>query len=247
MNFRKIILVAIIGICASCVSCCVNFMINAGNSRCQIKGNGNVITSEKNVSAFDKVSVGVSAVVRFHSSQEYRTVVSVDENLEEYVEIFTQNNMLNIRTKSGGNYDFSNFQVDVYCPILIGISMSGSGSFENMEKITTSTFKATLSGSGKIKITVDCESFSAGVTGSGKIIVGGNTKDANISISGSGQFRGDEFNISNATVRVSGSGCINVCVADNLKAKISGSGRINYRGEPNIDSKISGSGRIRKM
>ena len=58
---------------------------------------------------FNKIRIGSGAVVRFHASQEFRTVVSVDENLEEYVEVFTQNDVLNIRTKSGGNYNFTAF------------------------------------------------------------------------------------------------------------------------------------------
>ena len=239
MSKKIIWIAAIIGIYVGCVSCCVTFPIT-------IKGNGNVVTSEKTVSAFDKIRVSNSAVVRFHASQEYRAVVTVDENLDEYVEIVTKNNVLNIGTKSG-SYSFTKFQVDVYCPVLTGVSMSGSGNFENMDKITTSTFETSVSGSGRIKVTIDCENFSARISGSGGITTNGNSKDADIVISGSGQFSGNEFNIKNATVRVSGSGNVSICVTDNLTANISGSGGINYRGEPKIDSKVSGSGRIRKL
>ena len=239
MNNKIIWVAAVIGIFAGCVSCCVTFPT-------RIKGNGNVVTSEKTVSAFDKIRVSNSAVVRFHASQEYRAVVTVDENLDEYVEIVTGNNVLNIGTESG-SYSFTKFQVDVYCPVLTGVSMSGSGNFENVDKITTSTFETSISGSGRIKVTIDCENFSAKISGSGGITAIGNGKDADIVISGSGRFNGNEFNINNAIVRISGSGNANVCVTDNLNVTISGSGGINYRGEPKIDSKVSGSGRIKKL
>jgi len=236
MGSKRLILVAaIIGIFVGCVSCFK-----------AIKGNGSLVTSDKTVSAFEKIKVSSSAEVRFHASQEYRTVITVDENLNEFVEVDVKNNVLNIGTKSG-SYSFTKFSVDVYCPVLTGVSMSGSGSFENMDKITVSTFESAVSGSGRIKLTVECEKFSANISGSGRITVTGNSKDADIGISGSGQFQGNEFTINNATVRVSGSGNINTCVTDNLQATISGSGEINYRGEPKIDSKVSGSGRIRKL
>lgn len=234
---KKVILFAmIIGIFAISVSCAFNV----------ITGNGSLVTSEKTVSTFEKIKVSSSAAVRFHASQEYRVVITVDENLNEYVEIEAENNVLSIGTKSG-SYSFTKFSVDVYCPVLTGVSMSGSGNFENTDKITVSSFESAVSGSGKINVTVECESFSATISGSGRINSTGNSKDANIVISGSGQFNGNDFTINNATVRVSGSGNMNISVTDNLKANISGSGGITYRGEPKIDSNVSGSGRIRKM
>ena len=238
MSSKKIIWVtAIIGIFACCVSC---------TSFLPIKGNGNLVTSEKTVSEFEKINVSGSAEVRFHASQEYRAVVTVDENLDEYVEIVTKNNVLNIGTKSG-SYSFTKFLVDIYCPILTAASVSGSGSFKNMEKITVSTFETAVSGSGKIAAEVECESFSARISGSGNIMVTGNSQNADIGISGSGKFSGDEFLIKDATVRISGSGNVDVHVTDNLKANISGSGGITYRGEPKTDTNVSGSGRIKKL
>jgi len=238
MNNKIILFAAAIGIFAACVSC---------TSFLPMRGNGNLVTSEKTFSEFEKINVSGSAEVRFHESQEYRAVVTVDENLEEYVEIFTRNNQLNIGTKNGYSCSFTKYLVDVYCPALTGVLITGSGSFENRDDIVVSTFGTTVTGSGKVKITVECENFSAKITGSGKIMVAGNSNDANITITGSGKFSGSDFRINNANVHISGSGSIDVHVTDNLKANISGSGGINYRGEPRIDSKVTGSGRIRKM
>jgi len=231
-----VVLAFIIGVFAGCVACGFNV----------IKGNGNLLTSEKYVSAFEKIHVSNSANVRFHSSSEYRVVVTTDENLDEYVEIVTKNNVLNIGTKSG-SYSFSKFLVELYCPTLTGISMSGSGSFESVDKITTSTFDTSVSGSGKIEGNIECEKFYARISGSGRIIITGSSKDADIGISGSGKFNGSDFIVNNATVRINSSGNVDVHTTDNLKANISGSGNINYRGEPKTDTNVSGSGRIRKM
>jgi hypothetical protein len=190
------------------------------------RGNGNLVTSQKSVSAFDKISCAGSAEIRFHSSDEYRAVITVDENLDEYVEISTNNGVLNIGTKKGYNCSFTKFLVEVYCPILTGASMTGSGSI-----------------AGK----TESDSSSAKITGSGSIVISGTSKDADITITGSGNFNGNGFNIKNASVKITGSGNANISVEDNLKANITGSGGIKYRGEPKVDSKVTGSGRITKI
>jgi hypothetical protein len=236
---NKIIFIAVVICIFACCMSCVSIL--------PIKGNGNLKTSEVTASPFEKINCGGSAEIRFHTGESYRAVVTIDENLEEYVEISANNNVLNVRTKNGYNISPTRFTVEVYCPILTGVSMSGSGSFSGVDKIIASAFETSVSGSGKIEGTVECDNYSSKISGSGKITISGNSSDANMSISGSGNFNGNDLNLRNATVTVSGSGSANIWVTDNLKARISGSGNINYKGEPRVDSSVSGSGRIRKM
>ncbi|MDR1761879.1 MAG: DUF2807 domain-containing protein [Bacteroidales bacterium] len=236
---NKLSLIAILFImCAACVSCVDNLI--------PIKGNGKLVTSERNVSGFQKIDVSGDADVRFHKSTEYRAVITIDSNLEEHVEIVVKNDELKIKTKRGRNLRHTKFQVDVYCPTVTGVDMSGSGSFESEDKVISSMFRLDISGSGKVNVAVECENFFADISGSGKITATGNSNSTDIDISGSGKFHGKEFTTHNAEITVSGSGDINIDVINTLKAKISGSGNINYSGNPAIDSKVSGSGKIKK-
>jgi len=248
------IIFVVIGISVAFASCC---------SLVHINGNGEMITSEKSVSLFEKIETSGSVVVNYHASQEYRAVVTVDSNLEEYTKVYTEGNVLKIGTKSGKSYYFTNYIVDVYCPYLSAVSISGSACFNGMDKINTSTFTLGISGSAKINGTFECDNFSArisgstdieshiecnkfeaDISGSGKIAVSGAAKEMNITVSGSANFTGNEFQAGNAEVIISGSGRIRVWVSDYLKAKLSGSGRITYRGNPKIDYTGSGSGRL---
>jgi len=227
------------------------------------KGNGKMITSEKEVSSFEAVHISSSSDVYYHESQQYRAVVTVDENLLDYVVIKTKGNELRIGTKNG-NYSFTKFVVDVYCPRVTKASISGSGSFECVEKMVVPTFEATISGSGNLKGIFECDDFSARISGSGKIdgtvmcndfsttisgsgkvTIVGESKNSTINISGSGDFKGREFKTNNADARISGSGDAYIWAIDYLKAHISGSGNIVYRGSPKIDFSGSGSGRMR--
>ena len=238
MSTKKIVFIlAIIGIYLNTVSCAFN----------TIKGNGNLKTFEKSVSSFEKIDFGSSANVHFHASSDYKMVVTVDENLEQYLDISVQGNVLKIGTK-GGSYTFTKFQVDLYCPVLTGIGVSGVGSFVSTDTIVAPTLESDVSGAGKIEgIIVKCDKFSANISGAGKMNITGTSKDADINISGAGRFNGNEFTVNNATVSASGAGKANLSVTDNLKADASGAGHINYRGDPKADTSVSGAGKVNKL
>jgi len=209
-------------------------------------GNGDLVSVEKNVSLYEKVNVNDSAEVHFHTSTEYKIIVTADSNLIDNVETGVGNKTLSIGTKYG-NYCFTKFLVDIYCPALTAISMAGSGKFIADETITVPAFESEISGSGKIEGIIDCETFSAKISGSGKINISGKSNDSNISISGSGIFNGFDFIMKNTVVSITGSGKADVHVTDYLKAIITGSGSVNYRGNPIVNSYITGSGKITKM
>ena len=237
---KRLNLVAMIlalGVSAVCVSCVITII--------PIAGNGNIIDSERDVAPFEKIRSSGSAKVRFHESQEYRAVVSTDSNLDEYVVTTVNNRTLTIRTKTG-HFSFTKLVVDVYCPVVTNVSISGSGSFSG-DTITTPSFGVDISGSGSVNGTVECTSFSANISGSGKITVAGNSANTNIAISGSGKYDGDQLNSNNVNINISGSGNAAVYVTNNLSATISGSGAVYYRGSPaSTNLKVSGSGRIWK-
>ena len=239
IGFTLIIMTFVIGSATGLLSCSEMFPIH--------KGNGKLITTEQNVSPYTKIDCSGSADVQFYASDEYKTAVTVDSNLDEFTEVFVKNNTLHIRSKAGYTIHYTQFLVKVYCPLLTEVSLSGSGSFAGIDKIITPSFHTSISGSGKVDGIITCDNFSTKISGSGKINIEGAANDADVIISGSGKFNGNNFNIQKAEVKISGSGDANMWIEDHLKAIISGSGKINYRGNPTVDSSISGSGRIRRI
>jgi hypothetical protein len=228
-------------------------------------GNGNLTTSEISLSSFDAIRITSNAQVIFHESTDYRAVVTVDSNLEEYVKISINGRSLEIGTV-WGIYIFTTYKVELYCPSLSAVSISGSGSFDGKDKITCSeNFNASISGSGKLNGDIECDRFSArisgygdmdfhvicnsvnaGISGSGTIKLTGNGKDSSVTISGSGDFLASEFMTDNLNFRISGSGDLQAWVLNSLKGSTSGSGRIRYRGNPVVEFRGSGMGYFEK-
>ena len=211
-----------------------------------IFGNKNIITDERNLSFFDKIEISGSAEVIFHSSAEYRAVVTVDSNLSEYLETTVRNGVLIIRERPGYDCVFTKETVDVYCPNITDISLSGSGRFDTIDKIRASKISINVSGSGKISGNVECNNILIDISGSGSINIAGKTENADVKISGSGNLKGTEFSITNCSVNLSGSGKADIFVNENLDVRISGSGNITYSGNPQTNINSSGSGKVTK-
>ena len=228
-----------------------------------VKGNGDMVTFKVPVSSFKNIQVSGSSVVYFHESQDFSAVVTVDSNLREYIRVETRGDVLNIGTKRGRACIYTQYIVDVYCPSLNGVSISGSARFETKEKLKTNSFNLNVSGLGRIEGAFECNDFSSVISGSavidstiisnrlkmnisgtGKITLTGTVKDMDILISGSGDFFGNELCVNNADLRISGSTEMHLWVLDNLKGNSSGSGRVIYRGTPKVEWKSSGSCRL---
>ena len=235
---------------------------NAAGSR----GNGKIITIEMNVSPFEMIQISDRGAVNYYRGGEYRVVVAIDSNLEKRLDIVSRNNTLNIGLKSGYRVYPSRFVVDVYSPVLSGITISGSIQFEARDTISARDFRLNVSGNGRIGGNFECEGFatdisgsvdiesnvvcnrfSADISGYGRITLTGECNYLDISVSGSGTFDGDEFKTNNAVVRISGSARIYVWVLDYLRANVYGSGRVRYRGNPKIDFSGSGSGQLENV
>ena len=266
MNKNITLIAIILAICTSFASC-----INVTNT--VKRGCGNIVTSERTVSAFQEINISSNATVRFHASDEFRVVITTDENLHEYIEIETRGNTLyignrgrsdsssrrNVGLSVGGDViighsvtisngiRFTQLAIDVFAPTLSGVTVSGLGRFETVETLSVPSFTAIVSGSGRITSAIESDRFSATVSGSGRITAVGSSRDANVSIAGSGRFIGSEFVTNTTTANVTGSGNAAIHVTERMNASVAGSGRITYRGNPpQANRNVSGSGSVRR-
>jgi len=229
-----------------------------------VKGNGEIVEVERVLYAFEKVDNKGVADIYFHKSDEYLAVIKTDSNIQEYIELDQDGDKLIISMKSG-SYDINKLDIDIYCPTLSVVTISGSGDFETVDKIEVDSFVINILGSGDMKIDVEstdnqvnisgsgdikgkivCQSFSGSVTGSGDISINGNSQNATINIMGSGDFKGGEFHTKEAKVGIMGSGDVDISVENALNASIMGSGDIRYFGNPTVTKSVMGSGEIIK-
>ena len=218
----------------------------------KIRGNGNMVTEERNVGSYDEVSVSGWFDVELTRGEEGRLTLHGEENLLEYLETEVKNGRLEIRTRRGYNLQSSSWKsggIRVSVPVeeIRAVTMSGSGDIQGKTKLAAASFEAVMSGSGDMDLEIESETLEVTLSGSGDMDLAGSCGKLNVRVSGSGDVNAYGLSAREVDAMVSGSADIKVTATEVLRARVSGSGDIYYRGNPEkVDSKTAGSGDIQK-
>ncbi len=215
----------------------------------RIRGNGVVKTATRQVSAFSQVHV--SSNIDLYVSQDSTNSVTLetDENLMEYIEVYTEGDELMIRTKKGFNLSSSKSIIaHVSAPLYRQISASGSCDILSEEKIEqTEPLKIELAGSSEVNMDIKSPKITASLAGSGELTLKGETRDLVVDGSGSTEVNSTGLLAENVDVSFSGSGDAEVFASTKLTVSVSGSADVKYKGTPEVKQSISGSGSVSKM
>jgi hypothetical protein len=237
-------------ICMAFVSCTFNIDEETFGGE-TIKGNGNIVTRNYDVTAFNDISTSLPATVNFTISDDYTCTVRVDENLLEYLDIKVENHeLLLCKTQKHKNIHLkaTEFLVEVSAPSLEDINLAGSGKFNTLSPLEGEKMDVNIAGSGDIVLnkTVNVQQIKLNVAGSGDLVCNELMADElECNIAGSGDMKIADGMVRNAEAGVAGSGdIILTCNIEDLEANIAGSGDIKARVSGKLKYGIFGSGDI---
>lgn len=239
------------------ISLLILSLVLAGSVQAQwggkkIKGNGKMVTEERQVGEFEEVALSGWFNVELVDGKEGEITIRGEENLLEYLVTEVDKGVLQIKEEKGYNLKPSSWKdgirITVAVATISGVSLSGSGDLESSTILVTDEFDASLSGSGDVNIEVEADEVEARLSGSGDLEIAGKTKSLEVRVSGSGDVDAADLEAKEVDVVVSGSADVQVYATDYLKARVSGSGDVTYKGNPKKrDTKVSGSGEVTKM
>lgn len=214
-----------------------------------IKGNGNIITQDREVSQANKMRLEGSFEVVLVPSSSTSVQVQADENLMPYIVTRVEDGWLVIKPQNHTSLSSSQkIKITVSTDRVEGIDVAGSGSVSAQDKFTgSSKLDLSLSGSGSINMNVNTPEVRAEISGSGQINVTGETQDLKVSMSGSGVYKSEQLLAENAEINISGSGDATVYADNKIQASIAGSGNVYYKGKAQVHSDIAGSGGVRRI
>ena len=215
----------------------------------RVYGNKNVVTRDIPVDAFTRVHVSGGLDVQVMQAATPGVQVQTDENLLEYLDIYTDGNDLTIKEKQGYNVIPSkDLVIRVSAPDYRELDGSGSVNFTSANTLASSgELKLSISGSGNMNLQVNAPKITSEISGSGSLDLKGSAGDFDASVSGSGSIRSFELATNNARVDLTGSADAKVNASKSLDVEISGSGSVQYRGNPSVKQRVSGSGSIEKV
>ena len=243
MNTKIIRILLALSVTAVLAAGCI-IIPPGGCSSQTVQGSGDVVSEDRQVSAFDEIQLkGTGNVILTKGDMQSLEIVT-DDNILPLIETNVRNKKLIISYKKD-NVKATTLDFLITVAKLKGVSISGSGDINGKSRFVADNFYADISGSGDISMELEVDRLESGITGSGSINLLGATKSHRASITGSGDIDAFDLDAKDVSVKISGSGDCKVTAAETLTAKISGSGDIYYKGQPQVNTSISGSGSIK--
>ena len=214
-----------------------------------IDGDGNVSTTERNLSSFKNIKCEGSYDVEVSLGSPSSIKIETDGNLQSYILTDVNGDNLDIHTKNDLNLKPSQkIKLIIVTDKLEGFKLSGAGSIKSTNKITGGDhLDLDISGSGDMHFDVNTPNVDASISGTGDIYVSGEAKDSKIDIAGNGNFHAEDLKTENTKIKIAGSGDADVFADGSLDINIAGVGNVNYKGNASVSQNVAGSGKIKKI
>jgi hypothetical protein len=188
-----------------------------------VRGNGQIKTEERQVTAFAEVDASGAFEIEWQGGPPaFR--ITTDENLLPYVENNISGDTLRIRTRDHV-WATHGIKVVISSPTRTGAKMRGA------VKLTVKQ----LSG----------PTFALESTGASEVVLDGSIDRLLVDMTGASQLAASGLQAKTAEISTTGAGDAEVGVTDTLNVVITGAGKVTYSGNPTIKKQITGAGSIR--
>jgi Putative auto-transporter adhesin, head GIN domain len=189
-----------------------------------IRGNGQIKTEERTISAFTEIDAGGAFAIEWQSGSP-ALHITTDENLLSYVESDVSGNTLRLRTHDQ-IWPTHGIKVVIASPTLAGARIRGAVKL-TAKQLSGPKFALEASGASHVSLDGNIDELLADMTGASNLEAGGlQTKIAEISTTGAGDAE--------------------IAVTDTLKVAITGAGKVTYSGNPTIEKHITGAGSVHR-
>ena len=220
-------------------------LINCSKNQVVV-GSNNIITQEKQLSAYDRREVLGSYDVIFTDGEVGKIKIKAPDNILPLIQAEVSDGLLKIGAEKN-RYKVKE-PIIIYVPVdsrLKQVDIKGSADIYSEKNLETKTLNVGIYGSGDARLAVDVSSLALEVVGAGDIRVSGRAKDLSIDISGSGDVDTSKLTAEKAVISISGAGDVSAYVTEDVDVSITGSGDVIIKGNPKkIKQKINGSGRV---
>lgn len=188
-----------------------------------IRGNGQIKTEERPVTAFSRVDAGGFYELEWRPGAPSCSLTT-DENLLSQIKTSMEDDLLKIDMQHSVAPTHG-IKIVITSPSLAGASLSGALQFDATQ-LSVATFALETSGATKVTLAGKVNRLLASLTGASKL-------------------RATDLAAEDVELSVTGAGKADVSASSLLRAAITGAGKVSYRGHPkSVEKKITGAGKI---
>ena len=214
----------------------------------RISGNGNIITRARPVGSFNGVNVSGGIDVYIKQDSVTALKIEADENLQEYVHVTVDENILEIKEENG--YDLQSakgIKVFVSGPLFRHVEASGACNiYSQNQLISPDPVSIDLSGASNIKMELKAPKIGVDLSGAGTITLKGEAKDFSVVGSGSTHVKCFDLSAQNTDIELSGAGNAELFASEKLNVHVYGAADVRYKGNATLSQEVSGAGSVKK-
>ena len=189
-----------------------------------IRGNGNIKTDERTISAFTNIRASGAFVIEWQNG-EPSLRITTDENLLPYIETKTTGETLRLDTR------------EQIWPT------------HKIKVVVSSPTRASARISGAVRLTAHQMSglkFAFQSTGASEIILDGSIDQLFADMTGASELNASGLQTRTAEISTTGAAEAKIAVSETLKVAITGAGEVTYTGNPKtVEKHVTGAGSIR--
>jgi len=189
-----------------------------------IRGNGNIKTESRSVTAFARVDAGGFYTLEWHPGAPSFNITT-DENLLSHIKTSVEGDLLKIDMQHSVTPTHG-INIVITSPSLTGASFSGALNFDATQ-LSGGTFALETSGAANVTLVGKVNRLLASLTGASKLTAA-------------------DLLAEDVELSVTGAGKADVTASNLLRASITGAGKVSYGGQPKtVEKRITGAGKIR--
>ena len=212
-----------------------------------IRGNGNVIKQDREISNFHGLEVGGAFHVFLTQGDKESLRIEADENLMDIIITRVKGGILEIETKEDIR-ESKALNIYITFNSLNHLDISGACNLEGENKFKLDDLNMECSGASQVMLKFAAENMDFDCSGACNLDLYGSAQSLNLDLSGASKFNAFDLQLAEADVDISGASHARLFVRTQMSAEVSGAGSLKYKGDAKlINHEVSGAGSIKKM
>jgi len=189
-----------------------------------IRGNGNIKTDQRTISAFTNLDAGGAFLIEWQNGAPALSITA-DENLLSYIDSDVSGDTLHLHTRDQ-IWPTHGIKVVISSPRRSGAKISGA------VRLTATQ----LAG----------PEFAFQSTGASRVTLDGSVDELLADMTGASELKANGLQTKTAEISTTGAADAELAVSEILKVAITGAGKVSYSGNPKtVEKHITGAGSIR--
>jgi hypothetical protein len=189
-----------------------------------IRGNGNIKTDERTVSAFVNIDANGAFQIEWQNGP-HSLRITTDENLLPFIDSHVSRDTLSLHTREE-IWPTRGIRVVISSPTRTGARIRGA------VKLAANQMAG--------------PKFALQATGASRVTLEGSVDELLVDMTGASELSASGLQTKTTEISTTGAAEAEVAVADTLKVAIRGAGKVSYSGNPKtIEKRITGAGSIR--